>query len=492
LILLPPSALLVAMLQSLGLFKSAGSSPTAAAAAAAAATAEQEQVHRPLGGIASRRCRRLRHISQLAVRGLGLSAGALEVGYVLELGAQGASEALERSDVFHTQNPTWEPVCGVTNGRGLSMFEFRAIASGSSRDILWQSVVKLPELECLNCQELEQVGGFPLHEVVPLVQLGKQWYTIPSALPSVVPAAEPPRMRPQVKQVSASEICGKGEHVSAMIARLQELRSRSQALRDSMDGPLVESRQLAAGRLRQSQCAHRNSDLREQVSKRKKSLERLRTHSSNRRQEVESRSAVGKEKLNGAAADAAPSQESQKDLHSLWMQLRCRQMRMLHEVSQVYPIENRGNFWAIRGLSIAAIETLKRQDLREEESVSTALGFLAHLLVTVASILEVPLRVRLREAGSSRSCIRDLHEVAVGVGGARARSTPREWPLYYGRSQERPRFETALRLMRDGLHQFLYSRGHLDNCKMPSGNLLECAELLLRRELFGPDNQAGF
>merc|ERR1719229_1227183 len=96
-------------------------------------------------------------------------------------------------------------------------------------------------------------------------------------------------------------------------------------------------------------------------------------------------------------------------LEALWLQLRCRQMRMLHEACQVYPIENHGRFWTIRGLSLAHIDTLSRQDLREEEAVSTALGFLVHLLVTFAGILEVPLRIDVRGAGSSRSSVRDLH-----------------------------------------------------------------------------------
>merc|ERR1719159_2119853 len=123
---------------------------------------------------------------------------------------------------------------------------------------------------------------------------------------------------------------------------------------------------------------------------------------------------------------------------------------MLHEVYQVYPIENHGRYWTIRGLTIASIETLSRQDLREEESVSTALGFLTHLLVTLPGILEVPLRINIHQPGCSRSSVSDPHEQAPGgaVGAA-----PLQWPLYYGRTIEKSRFDKALHLLRDGLHQ---------------------------------------
>merc|ERR1712048_692418 len=143
------------------------------------------------------------------------------------------------------------------------------------------------------------------------------------------------------------------------------------------------------------------------------------------------------------------------------------------------PIENCGSYLKIRGLCVVGIDALSHQDLREEESVSTALGFLAHLLVTLARILEVPLRITVQQAGCSRSFLTSPHESMD------ASTPPREWPLYYGRGHEKARFETALRLLRDGLHQFLYSRGYYDEQRMHNTNLLECAKLIVQRELYG-------
>merc|ERR1712232_363158 len=107
------------------------------------------------------------------------------------------------------------------------------------------------------------------------------------------------------------------------------------------------------------------------------------------------------------------------------------------------------------------------------EVVSTALGFLAHLIVILARILEVPLRITIHNAGSSRSAVSDQHESALAG----------ELPLYYSGTREKSRFINAMHLLRDGLHQFLYSRGYFDEKRLGGGNLLECAEVILRREM---------
>lgn len=468
----------------------------------APANSQQERDVRPLGGSASRR--RLRHVSQLALRGLDISAAVAQAGYVLELAAEGVAHVLERSDAFRTSNPTWEPACGIGRGRDLSTFELRAVAPGASGSTFWRATVNLLELEALPCRDLEQLRGPSMH-VMPFVQLGSQWFAFPATRPAGLQPAEPSRSRAgSVKQIFTSEICSAGDHISAMISRLQGLRARSVALREAIGKPLKECHAQSAKRNRRLQCSQSLTSLRHEVTQRQEHLRHLRSQlGSARRMRAVST-------IDGSDTDRNPSSKDAEEprsqectnydcsgrpgvawlcptvpdkLQSLWLQLRCRQMRMLHEICQVYPIENHGRFWTIRGFSVAGIETLSRQDLREKDNISTALGFLAHLLVTISGVLEVPLRVDVREAGSSRTCISDLHE-AVPRSGAPA---PWQWPLYYGQGLERPRFERALRLLRDGLHQFLYSRGHLDERCVRSNNLLECAEIILRRELFGPD-----
>merc|ERR1712079_365953 len=125
------------------------------------------------------------------------------------------------------------------------------------------------------------------------------------------------------------------------------------------------------------------------------------------------------------------------------------------------------------------MDMLGRQDLREAISVSTALGFLVHLMVTLAGVLQVPLRLVVQQPGCSRSYLSDPFQTFDGS------SSSAEWPLFYGRGLSKKRFEVALCLLRDGLHQFLYSRGYYDEKRVLKANLLECAHMIIQNELYG-------
>lgn len=301
------------------------------------------------------------------------------------------------------------------------------------------------------------------------------------------------RRRPTgVKQIEASEICSQGEMVSAMIDNLRELQSQSNELRDSMQQVIARGKRINEQRKRHASSEWRVFNLRQDIQRRKEGLARLREEVSSagghRAQHGEARQrrwAELREAQDQHHQTVTRLRDTYGGLQELWQQRRCRQMMMLHEVSLVYPIENRGQYWTIRGLCLGAIDTPSRQDLREEESVSTALGYMAHLLVTLSGILEVPLRINVHQVGCSRSFLSDPHESAD----TSTLAGPREWPLHYGRGLERSRFEAALRLLRDGLHQFLYSRGYFDERRLASkNNLLECAKLILQRELYGADS----
>jgi len=446
----------------------------------------EEEEALPLGGAAARR--RLLQVSQLAVRGLELTDAVN--GYVLEVAAAGVPEPLEQSGEFETRNPTWVPVCGFRRGRHLRAFEVRAVEARSSRT-LWSQAVDLQELEPF-CEDLEELHHVPPRGV-PLLRLGKQWFALPVWLASagissaVASAPEMRRRNAPVKHIKASEICSAGDRISVMIENLRKLETKTLALREAMDQSLSQGQAIYEQRRRRLASEDRVRQLREAVADRRRAVERLRSQlESERRGAAAGPPLHGGEWL-GAVEErrreaAARLAEARGGLRSLWRQLRCRQLRMLHEVCQVYPIEKDENCWRIRGFCIVSIDNLMHQDLREEENVSTALGFLAHLLVTLAGILEVPLRISVQQAGCSRSYLSDPHESLD------ASAPPREFPLYYGRGLEKSRFETALRLLRDGLHQFLYSRGYFDERRPCGGNLLECAALIVRKEMYGAES----
>eukprot|EP00927_Polykrikos_kofoidii_P041988 TRINITY_DN3585_c0_g1_i2.p1 TRINITY_DN3585_c0_g1~~TRINITY_DN3585_c0_g1_i2.p1 ORF type:complete len:530 (+),score=89.57 TRINITY_DN3585_c0_g1_i2:154-1590(+) len=456
----------------------------------------------PLGGGALRR--RLRHVTEMAIRGFDIDDIATCDGFILEVVAANAArengadviesktteeaefEVLERSDVFQTRNPTWTPACGVRSGGCLNVFELRARAV-RNLTVYWRCTVRLSELVPF-CADLEELRALPPLRA-PLLRLGEYWFTLPNALraaglPAVpIAALEPRRRGHAVKQIQASDICGVGDRLSVMLDRLNTLKAQTANLRESMESSLSERRCAQQRREQRILRLQKGRVLKQEVETRRQHLDRLRVRLTTSRalqaQQAESlqraQEDIGKAKGDHAAEDFASSYSGVK---SLMQQLRCRQMRMLYEVCEVYPVENPGRDRTIRRLGIARIDTLSRQDLREEESVSTALGFLAHFLVTLASIFGVPLRTVIHNAGCSRSYVSDPHET---LGSA---SQAQEWPLYYGRGLEKSRFITALHLLRNGLHQFLYSRGYFDEKRLNGGNnLLECAEMIIKREL---------
>merc|ERR1719440_2547172 len=211
-----------------------------------------------------------------------------------------------------------------------------------------------------------------------------------------------------------------------------------------------QGRLLHERRERRASQEQRVHDLRREVERRRLGLSHLRGRLEGARTAQEDQDAqlqhcrsrlTSTEQEHNASAASLPTVYS--GLRTLWQQLRCRRIRMLHEVCQVYPIENCGTHRTIRSLCVAEIRQLSRVDLREEENISTALGYLAHLLVTLAGILEVPLRVRVHNAGCSRSYLSDPHDSQD--------SSPasRDLPLYYGKGVEKSKFDGALRLLRD-------------------------------------------
>jgi hypothetical protein len=103
------------------------------------------------------------------------------------------------------------------------------------------------------------------------------------------------------------------------------------------------------------------------------------------------------------------SKETEKvetDLRSISQLLSIRRMQLLTELSALYRIDYQGKMRTIGGLVIPPITTLKRCEIRDEENVATALGYLVHRVEMASRIINFPLRYRLKPLGS-RSLIQD-------------------------------------------------------------------------------------
>mmetsp|Transcript_66825 Transcript_66825/g.118323 ORF Transcript_66825/g.118323 Transcript_66825/m.118323 type:complete len:542 (+) Transcript_66825:50-1675(+) len=514
-----------------------------------------EQAEETLLILPSAPSRRLRQVSQIAVRSLPAEHAN---GYVLEVALDG--EALDRSDPLNTRNPTWSPGCGIGDFRS---FEVRAVGVGDGDGhVLWKHTVDLPSMEIL-CEDLESLPAGRLPQQSPLVQLNGRWLAAKDSLVFHSTEKSPTNLRRRPgqtpKQVQTLDLCLTADQISVLCDRLHSLRAHSRSLQKSIEQSLQASSHLRKCREQQVDLERRLSRLRSELRARQEGLASLRGTKEDRSREepcgpehrsdgrrgqwsrwwqhqaaeaaimasaasraaredegakaaqvkdapsavetphrdVGARSGVvpsglllakrqqwfslAKTQLEDAQtwlcevsrpADAAASANSQMQ----WQRLRCRQISMLHELSQIFQIQDLGSHWVIRGLAVVSMENLKRQDLREEEDVSTALGYLAHLLATLALLLQVPLQVAVRRAGASKSCLID--ESGFLSNGARQK----EWPLHYSRNLDKSKFETALRLLQDALHHFLYSRGY---SKRQGCNLLECTHLILQQEIYG-------
>jgi len=362
--------------------------------------------------------------------------------------------------------------------------------------------VNLSETDYL-CDKLETLI-VPPPVGVPLLRLGARWHAVRGenrvengkshgeggGSSSSTSGGSAPRLRnAHPKPLQASQIVGSGQRMSEMLDGLRESKVRTQHIQTEIQQLLLSGMHAQQRHLLRLELEQRVSTLRARSSRQQERIARLRDQLESavaRREAEEKITSVSAAQLQTAREAAVVEARERPTMYSslrmLWLQLKCRRTRMLYDAFQVYPVI-RGDgvqYHQIRDLSVGGYDTLRHMDLREKETVSTALGMIAHLLGMLASILEVPLRISINQAGCSRSSVVDIHHT-VGV------EKVEPLPLYYFSQSDKPRFEEALRLLRSGLWQILYSRGYFqgDDPASSSGNLLELAELILTKEIWG-------
>eukprot|EP00913_Durusdinium_trenchii_P021199 g19914.t1 len=347
---------------------------------------------------------------------------------------------------------------------------------------------------------------------------------VTGALRARVPVAEP-RGRNAPRVLRTSQLCAAGETISKLCDQLHFWRGQSQDVKEELQQSLARKSAGTVGAFahsldvrleRRSALARRVRTLREELSSQREGLELLQQqlHSgaapSRRRPTDQGLQACSMaESTLLPPADFAAAQDAKKPLGVVsfcqfaWLWglgkfdgSTAPARGKLHEVRQVYPLQQCSSYWTIRGISLRGTESLRHQDPLEEHEASTALGFLGHILVSVAALLQVPLQLELKRAGSSRCFLVDLHEtpeapsrafLPLPKGGSVRKCG--EWPLHYSRV-EKSHFDMALKLLEDSLHQFLYSRGYLSHRKLYGGNLLKCADAIFSHEIYGDESRA--
>ncbi|CAE7937469.1 unnamed protein product [Symbiodinium necroappetens] len=366
--------------------------------------------------------RRLRHISEFALR--SLPSELVDDGYVLQL-ASGPGPPLLESQALHTRNPTWSPPDGLRAGAELQAFELRVAAAEGAREVRWSAEVDLRQTDVVG-EDLEHLD-LVAEPVLALrmrntAALPEVWLT-----PGIGRWAGERRRLPSrnatSRQIQTSEVCQSGAKVSELCGQLHFWNDQTAELQEQLQGLLEKRRAGYARGEKRAALQRRLVELRATVERRRQGLELLRAEVAGEGDDTEARlrwwrrSAasqaskgpsrvaayptallLGRPLLRSAEAQVhsslehfAASEEGKASEHrQIGRRLRCQQIRLLHEVRQVYPLHDCGRYWTIRGLSVASTDRLKHQDPQPEteRDVNTALGFLAHLLVTLARLLQ--------------------------------------------------------------------------------------------------------
>lgn len=321
-----------------------------------------------------------------------------------------------------------------------------------------------------------------------------------------------------------SQLCSAGERIAKLCEQLHFWQDQSQDLQHDLRQKLAQKAAVDARHERRGALAQRLQQLQGDLRQRREGIQRLkefpaalhhtglelhalqacaslRDRQPNvlrdpeqllRAQEMLQELQVQQEAMRAELVEATRS------LQKSWQRLRCQQIRKLYEVRQVYPVQQCNSYWTIRGICLRGTASLRHQDPREEREASTALGYLSHLLASAASLLQVPLQLELNRVGSSRSFVvdpngppeassRTLLPKGRPFAATRERRAEGEWPLHYGRAIEKTQFDTALRLLEQSLHQFLYSRGYRHQ-KATGDNLLKCADVIFCHEIYAGES----
>jgi len=132
--------------------------------------------------------------------------------------------------------------------------------------------------------------------------------------------------------------------------------------------------------------------------------------------------------------------------------VEARQVKLLSELQSIYPIQEEGDGFAIRGLDLPY-----NYEAKDDEVVSSALGYVTHLMLMLSKYLQIPLRYQLVYS-ASRSAVRDR----VAPGRETPSPTSNIYPLYR-RGVDNARFVTAIEFLQANVRQVLTVRGvHYD------------------------------
>ncbi|KAI9362074.1 UV radiation resistance protein and autophagy-related subunit 14-domain-containing protein [Zopfochytrium polystomum] len=193
-------------------------------------------------------------------------------------------------------------------------------------------------------------------------------------------------------------------------------------------------------------------------------------------------SGVSRDRFRLTLYESQKSLERQKTEFSLLIKdIAMKQKSVLTDLTGIYNIKQAKaelSVCSIRGIWLPNAEFSGSDD----ERISTALGFVAHLVSIMARYLEVPLRYPLNPM-SSRSTILDRVS-KVHIGG-------REFPLYQ-RGVDKPMFEYGVFLLNKNIEQLMNFVGlNVSNLRNTLSNILQLIQAIQARHESHIQNTTG-
>ncbi|KAF4042588.1 putative p63 related protein [Phytophthora infestans] len=241
------------------------------------------------------------------------------------------------------------------------------------------------------------------------------------------------------------------EHILTTRQKINELSKTNAALKERIRNKLLHSQQRIAREQQRTTLEERVRLAKVQVAEKQHTLARLKAVMHDERRTFDTDIHVPKALVSTMQMSLRYKDERQSILERRCgvlraaHKIRSRQAMLVKQLGTVYPIEYVGaGEYSIRGIRIANSD-FTGGGRNDEDMISTALGYIAHLVFMLSKYLQVNLRYRVVPY-SSRSFLKDEINDPQG-----------EYPLYR-KGVERERHEKAIRFLRKDVEQLLFAR----------------------------------
>ncbi|KAJ0410375.1 hypothetical protein P43SY_002707 [Pythium insidiosum] len=283
----------------------------------------------------------------------------------------------------------------------------------------------------------------------------------------------------QLKDYSLHDGVDKLERIRSLRRHVEEVTKTNRSLQQQIQTRLVGVQRIVEQDQLRADARERLQRLRREIADTRETIARVRSAMHDEKRTFETDIHIPKALLSTMQMGMRYKDEKQGILerrHEVLRaahKIRSRQAMLVQDLGRVYPIEYDGvGDHSIRGIRITKAD-LTIGGRADEEQLSTALGYIAHLVFMLSKYLHVNLRYKVVPY-SSRSYMKDEINDPHG-----------EYPLYR-KGVEKERFERAIHFLRRNVEQLLFARG-LDPTKDATildklKNLMDAEALWLNKD----------